>query len=751
MADETKIGVFLCSGCGIGDAIDVDDLMEVAGEAGAAVCKKHACLCDPEGVELIKTDIGGEELNRVVVAACSHRVMTQQFNFGPDMFVDRVNLREGVAWSHEPNDEDTQMMAQDYVRMGVAKVENGDVPHPELPEINHTVMVVGGGVAGLNSAKAAAAVGKDVVLVEKEDKLGGWAAKFTKVFPTGAPWTDLEQSSVYDLVKDVEASDKITVLTGCTVDKTDGAPGMFNVTIGGKQAQELVVGSIVQATGFRPYDPEKLGHLGYGLSPDVVTNVQVEELFSNGGFKRPSNGQVPKSVTFIQCAGSRDADHLPYCSTVCCRTSLKQASMIREQCPDTRVFILYKDLRSPAQFEIFYKSMQEDEGIFLTKGEVAEVTTDGSTFSVKATDSLLGEHIELKSDMVVLAAGMVPSTKVDDGILEKDEGDDAAEAADAKTDAAADEGDADSDAGQEPGAKILNLTYRQGTDLPTLKYGFPDSHYVCFPYETRRTAVYAAGCVRAPMDTLQTGRDAHGAALKAVQALELITRGEAVHPRAQERTEANFFLQRCTQCKRCTEECPFGSLDEDEKGTPKPNPTRCRRCGICLGACPERIVSFENYSPNMVTQMVKSIEIPDEEDEKPRYLAFMCENDAYPAFDMAGYKRLKHSSMVRIIPVRCIGAVNSVAIGDALSSGFDGIMMFGCKHGDDYQCHYIKGSELANTRMDNVRDKLAQLALEEERVQIYAIAVDEHEKIIETINDFVEENDDLGMNPFKGF
>jgi len=327
-------------------------------------------------------------------------------------------------------------------------------------------------------------------------------------------------------------------------------------------------------------------------------------------------------------------------------------------------------------------------------------------------------------------------------VLDKDDGDEG------------EEGDGDekkAGASAESGAGILNLTYRLGTDLPTLKYGFPDSHFVCFPYETRRTAIYAAGCVRAPMDTLQAGKDAHGAALKAIQSLELMGRGEAVHPRARDTSLPDFFLQRCTQCKRCTEECPFGSLDEDEKGTPKPNLTRCRRCGICMGACPERIISFKNYSPNMVSQIIKSIEIPDEEDEKPRYLAFICENDAYPSVDMAGLKRLKYSSYIRFIPVRCLGSINTVWIGDALSNGFDGILLFGCKYGDDYQCHFVRGSELANTRMDNVKDKLQQLALEEERVQIHTLAINEYDKLAQIIDDFVEEMDGIGMNPFKGF
>jgi quinone-modifying oxidoreductase subunit QmoB len=139
---------------------------------------------------------------------------------------------------------------------------------------------------------------------------------------------------------------------------------------------------------------------------------------------------------------------------------------------------------------------------------------------------------------------------------------------------------------------ILNLAYRQGPALPTLKYGFPDSHFICFPYETQRTGIYAAGTVRAPMDSASAIQDAAGAAIKAIQCVTLTAQGKAVHPRVGDQSFPEFFLQRCTQCKRCTEECPFGTLDEDEKGTPKPNPTRCRRCGVCMGACPERIISF---------------------------------------------------------------------------------------------------------------------------------------------------------------
>jgi quinone-modifying oxidoreductase subunit QmoB len=260
-----------------------------------------------------------------------------------------------------------------------------------------------------------------------------------------------------------------------------------------------------------------------------------------------------------------------------------------------------------------------------------------------------------------------------------------------------------------------------------------------------------AGCTRAPGDTESVRSDAVGAVLKAIQTIELSKQGKAVHPRWEDQSYPDFFLQRCTQCKRCTEECPFGTLNEDTKGTPQPNPTRCRRCGICLGACPERVISFKDYSIEIVSSMIKSVEIPDEFDEKPRILALICENDAYPALDTAGLRRIRHSEFIRVVPVRCLGSVNTVWIADALSRGYDGILLIGCKSGDDYQCHFIRGSELMGTRGKNVKEKLQQLALEEERVRVEELTIAESDRIAEIINEFVEEINDIGLNPFKGF
>ncbi len=733
---EKKIAVYICTGCGIGDALDIEQLGKLATEEGAAICKDHAYLCGQEGVDLIKNDMVNEGVNCLSILACSHRVMVDVFNF-EGCIVDRVNLREQVVWSQKPGDEDTQMMAEDYLRMGLAKVGAMELPEPFQPEgeMYKDILVVGGGLTGMTAALEATKAGYNAVLVEKEPQLGGFQGKVRKI--ATFPYQGIQDNDLEELVQAVTQNEKITVYTGATVEKTDGGPCVFKVSIkqNGSNADHGI-GAIVMAAGWQPYDPEKLDdRFGFGASPKVITNVMFEESYGDGAEVR--------NVAFLQCAGQRDPEHLPYCSSACCTTALKQAIQVKEQNPDANAFVVYREIRTPGQAEDLYKKAQE-AGVTFIRCQSPEVKAEGDGLSVEAEDELLGETVVLEDlDLVVLATGMVPATAFGQDITE--------EAKETEEEEKKEEEEIEAPPDVIRRSEILNLTYRQGPEMPALKYDFPDSHFICFPYESRRTGIYAAGCVRRPMGIASATEDAAGAVMKAINCIELTSIGAAVHPRAGDLTYPEFNMQRCTQCKRCTVECPFGAINEDDEANPLPQPTRCRRCGVCMGACPERIISFKNYSVPMIGDMLKSIEVPDEDEEKPRILVLACENDAYPALDMAGLNRMTYNAWVRVIPMRCLGSLNLVWIADSLSKGIDGVILLGCQHGDDYQCHFIKGSELADIRLSKVSETLDRLALESERVRFENISIIDYHKLPAILDAFAETIDEVGPNPFKGW
>jgi quinone-modifying oxidoreductase subunit QmoB len=541
------------------------------------------------------------------------------------------------------------------------------------------------------------------------------------------------------------------VLTSSTVVSISGQPGQFDVELKTPDGPQSVrVGAIIQTTGAHPYDLGRLESLG-GRLENVVSSHELDRMLAAGALRRPSDGQTPRRVLFVQCAGSRDTEHLSYCSAECCLTSLKQVAAIHELAPEVETTVVYRDMRTPGQTERFYLAVQEHPMSFLTRGDVEAVASNGNgALSVRVKNSLLGEEVELVADLVVLAIGMVPNSADGEGIRIF---------RDAKKRAETGESEKQREAGRQQageyahheGTEILNLDYRQGPDLPVLQKSFADSHFICFPYETQRTGIYSAGAVRAPMLPARALEDGQGAALKAIQCVAALARGETVHPRSGDVSVPVFALQRCTQCKRCTEECPFGSLNEDEKGTPQLNALRCRHCGICMGACPERIINFAEYSVDAVASMVKAMEVPEEEDEKPRILALLCENDALAALDAAAAQRKQWNPWVRIIPVRCLGSCNVIWIADALSRGIDGVIMVGCKSGDDYQCHYVRGSQLAAYRLENVQETLDRLVLESDRIRVVELAHDEWDRIPAVLDEFAETIEEIGANPYKGF
>ncbi|MBW1695194.1 MAG: CoB--CoM heterodisulfide reductase iron-sulfur subunit A family protein [Deltaproteobacteria bacterium] len=234
------------------------------------------------------------------------------------------------------------------------------------------------------------------------------------------------------------------------------------------------VGAIIWATGWVPYDATRIDNLGFGKFDNVITNMMMERYASPSGptcgkIFRPSDKKAPQSVAFVQCAGSRDENHLPYCSYICCMASLKQATYIREQHPDTKVYIFYIDLRTPGQrYEKFYKQIKEDENIFFIKGKVAEITEhpDSKNLTVVAENAVTGEKIHQTVEMVVLATGMQPTAK--DNPLP----------ADLQYD--------------ENGFIVNNLD---------------------------KGGMFAAGCANKPLDVVSSNQSATGMALRAIQTL----------------------------------------------------------------------------------------------------------------------------------------------------------------------------------------------------------------------------------------
>ena len=732
-----KSAAFICHGCGIGDRLDTAKLEQVAlqeGKVDAVV--HHEFLCSADGVRQIEDQIDEQSLSHLMLAACSARSKTEAFRFD-SVAVARANLREGVIWSHAEDTEqdDLQSSADDYIRMGCAELRHMQRPdHNPKSGVNRRLLVVGGGVSGMTAAIEASRTGYEVLLCEQSDHLGGWGARLHRRIPTREPFSDPEDTGVDVLISQIESEPGISVFLNSRISRTTGAPGQFTVDIqNGASTRTENIGAIIQATGFRNYDASNLPELGYGSSPDVVDQAELEALVkaANGGsIRRPSDNREVECVAFIQCAGQRSekANHLPYCSGHCCNTSIKQALYFKNANPNVDVNIIYDDLRTPGNGEDFYRSAQL-KGVVFTKGNVEHVSTGNGQLEVRFHDKILAQETAMQADLVVLATGQIPNSGVDIDQAE----------------------DSQTNEVRIPVESILNLDYRQGPDLPHLQHGFADSHFICFPYETRRTGIYACGPVRRPMDMAQAIEDATGAAMKAIQSVEGAMSGRAMHPRSGDLSFPTFRKEGCTQCKRCTVECPFGAIDEDEQRYPVFNESRCRRCGTCMGACPVRVISFENYSVDTVGQQIKAVDMPDEFDEKPRVLVLACENDAYPALDMAARNQKHFSPIARIVPVRCLGSVNSIWVTDALNSGYDGVMLMGCKRGEDYQCHFVKGSELAHYRMSKIDDTLEQLQLETERVVTHEVEITDVNRVSQLINDYARTIDEIGLNPFKGF
>jgi quinone-modifying oxidoreductase subunit QmoA len=412
---------------------------------------------------------------------------------------------------------------------------------------NQSILVVGGGMSGMTAAIEAAEAGYEVYLVEKNPYLGGRVAQLNQYFPKLCPpYCGLEIN-----FRRIKQNPRIHVFTLAQVESISGEEGNFEVTIllkpryvnekctcCGKCAEattieidnpfnygmdkikaaylphdmafpmryvidpvllqspeaqkvkeacpydaidltmesktiKLSVGAIIWATGWNPYDAKKLDTYGFGVYPDVITNVMMERMAANNGptqgrIVRPSTGQPPRNVAFIQCAGSRDENHLPFCSSICCLASMKQATYVREQIPDATVYIFYIDIRATDRYEDFYLKVKKDEKIVFFKGKVAKIfpSENSDQLILRVENTMTEELVEMPFDLVVLATGMEPNTAV------------------------------------EP--------------LP-LPVAYDDYRFL--PGPVVQPGIYAAGCVRSPLNVAESVQDGTSAAIRAIKSI----------------------------------------------------------------------------------------------------------------------------------------------------------------------------------------------------------------------------------------
>lgn len=276
---------------------------------------------------------------------------------------------------------------------------------------DNPILVIGGGPAGLAAAKGIADLGRKAVLVEKEEYLGGTPIK-EKYAALTPDFRDAEEA-MGEMIKAVTDDDNVEVITKSTVTSVEGSAGKLKVSVqNGDSGKTIDVSSVIVSTGFDHFDPgQETQVYGYYEYDDVITLTDAEKMLKAHTFVKPSSGEAPESVCFIQCVGSRDRQiGNQWCSKVCCGIASKDAMEIKQILPDTKVFVFYIDLRAYGCWEddLYWKA-QEEYKVNYIKGIVTEITKQGDKLIVKGEDTTMGRPMEIPMDVVVLSTGMEPS------------------------------------------------------------------------------------------------------------------------------------------------------------------------------------------------------------------------------------------------------------------------------------------------------------------------------------------------------
>ena len=692
--DEPRIGVFVCHcGINIGGYVDVPELVEYSKTLPNVVYSmdnKYSCSSLTQ--DIIKEKIEEFNLNRVIVAACTPRTHEPLFQrtireAGLNEYLfNFVSIRELDSWVHMKDRERATDKAKDLIRMGVARTRSLKTEFKIKGDVVPEALIIGGGVAGMNAAMEIAKKGFKTHIVEKEDKLGG---QLNLIYKINFDRIDSKEFLDETLKEFNEIKNIITYLNSEVTD-VKGSIGDFKVKIKNKtdeKVSDINVGAIVVATGAYEHKPEGWYH--YGEDPRIMTQLELSEKLRDGDL---TDGDT---LVFIHCVGSRQTDPemgCSYCSLICCSESIRHALYVKENYPNSNIFVMYRDIRVGTDEETYYWKARENVN-YIRFSEYPEVNLSNGEIRVKVKDIQTQVTLNIKADKVVLSTALKPN---DNKVL----------------------------------AELLKVPRDQNGF-------FLEAHIKLRPVDFATDGIYLAGTAHGPKgiaDAISQGRGA------AAHALIPLTAGIVEN----EPLVSVIDPALCIACQKCEEVCSFGAIGvnfDNDILVSESNPLLCKGCGDCAAACPAGAITMSHFADDQITPMISEALKGEFVDERPRIVAFLCNWCSYAGADTCGVSRFQYPTNIRPIRVMCSGRLPKSFILQAFLEGADGVLIGGCHLGD---CHYIEGNYDTLQRYNEINEILGKVGIDPDRFRLEWISASEGKRFSEVVTDFVNQIKQLG-------
>ena len=567
--ENPRLGVYVCwCGTNIAKMVDVENIAkEIQDLPNVVISKDYKYMCSDPGQDLIVQDIKEHKLNRVVVAACSPRMHEITFRkalekagLNPYMF-EMANIREQASWVHTDRDEATRK-AKDLIAAAISKVQWHESLERRTVEVNPATLIIGGGISGISAALEIANADKQVYLVEKSGNLGGHVGRVDLTYP----YLNSAKQLLDPKINAVLNHPKISVYLNTEITEVFGYVGNFETTIvpDGKET-ELKFGSVIVATGLKPYDASKVANYGYGKLNNVITSIEFEEKLKSGNILT-AEGKEPKNIAIIHCVGSRNEEYHNYCSRTCCLTALKYANQIRSALPKSHIYDIYADMMSFGKgCEELYTLTSRKNVMFLSfdqKNKLPKIKEalprEGFNLLIEFEEKLSGEMIEVPADMVILMVAM----------------------------------EANDDA--------KKLAQAVGISMCSNNF-YIEKHPKLDPVATTTDGVYVVGTCQAPKDIPDSISQANAAVARI---LATILAGTV----SVEVTTAVVNEDICCGCQTCINVCPYSAIGYDEeKNVAVVNEILCKGCGTCGSTCPTGAIKSKHFTDQQILSQIEGL------------------------------------------------------------------------------------------------------------------------------------------------